>query len=1210
MQIAVQSKSKTLLGVTDLTLVAPIKRGLIPAQDSRSYESRLVILLRTLSALRTASLEAEPTPLIKDLIDRIRAIHSFRLAVVGQPPARMVLLSVAFDGGWETYMRRIWRDLGPLLDVIFCNCDGYLLSAENSYGDYIAWVRSAQVNTEFFYNASSLSVDDLHYLRRTEQERIDGHAAPQVPGVILDQGLAAVTALYRLTDMYPPMAGNSDGEVLRRAALHLLRDFHKELIAALPRPEGRTPTEKAALRWFADAEAAAQRPAVSVQPALDRVQGGILSSYGMLSHACLLLVALKDAAAVQALLTHLKPMIRSASEQETKRGTADLPYANVGFTPQGLQLAGVEGSTMDEMPFEFREGMAARASILGDLRHNHPSNWTLPLRNWGAATQARPQRVELSSVHVVVQLAVSDHESRDWQGLPSDDRHPLWRAIQRFDAELAPQGVHILSVQPMQRLPDAKGKYGRDHFNFQDGISQPVLKDPVPKPQNHSDTVPLGDLLLGYQNSRRDPPLTGRLWDDSTFLVVRKLRQEVEALEGLEQVCPGVKSRMMGRTEEGEGLVKGPYGTVQVAGNDFNYDNDPAGDACPLQSHVRRANPRTQPIDGRSPVPRILRRGMSYGPRNASAERGLIFMAYNASIAEQFEVIQSWLGGGNSHGDHSYSALRDPFLGVAQDSDPRTFVFKDDQGNERRVPLPADKPLVTLEWGLYLFVPSMKALDELHDRAREAATRSDVQKTLRRDAERSLLAQHGARVIAGLRLVEQRQGVDAAKVGWKIALEDLGARMSGASRAVWAAVRELHGGVLQTPYGVLVCSKDRVMEVLGEKQRRYTATGYAERMRKSFGEIYLGMDDGEEYRQQSKLPNEAVQQVSMNEAFDTAFQATSQSVQGFVDKATGVGITVDVKDIVDSVLARLSTHWFGIPDGEHVVAGGWHWRTVQATCPGHFQAPSRYMFQPHPGDEAAAVGRSHGVRLKASVGQFVADHQGKVPPGKLTEAIFLAFPGDPEAQTRTLIGVMMGFLPTVDGNVRSTLYEWVNDRSLWDHQNDYLASTAGSPLARARAVLLAPLTRTLQLRPVPELVWRTARERDTLGGVVVNAGDTVVVSIVSASQADLLAEEDDLYPLFGGNRDLEQHPTHACPGYKMAIGVMLGMLAGLLGSAELRSSLSPVALRLRPLQVGPAPTGAGGTPAPVKAPSVPAAPAPAAPASPAAQTPRKPGPAA
>ena len=180
------SKSRTLRGISDLTLVAPIRRGLVPAPDARSYETRLGLLLRTLNTLRYASLEVNPAPAIPDMIDRIRAIHSFRLAMLDGPAGRQLLLSVAFDGGWEPYMRRIWRDLGPLLDVIFCNCEGYLLSHDHPYPAYAGWVRGAQLNTDFFYTASPVTVNDLHWLRGRERTS----PAPSAPAT--DAALAAI----------------------------------------------------------------------------------------------------------------------------------------------------------------------------------------------------------------------------------------------------------------------------------------------------------------------------------------------------------------------------------------------------------------------------------------------------------------------------------------------------------------------------------------------------------------------------------------------------------------------------------------------------------------------------------------------------------------------------------------------------------------------------------------------------------------------------------------------------------------------------------------------------------------------------------------------------------------------------------------------------------------------------------------------------------
>ena len=142
-------------------------------------------------------------------------------------------------------------------------------------------------------------------------------------------------------------------------------------------------------------------------------------------------------------------------------------------------------------------------------------------------------------------------------------------------------------------------------------------------------------------------------------------------------------------------------------------------------------------------------------------------------------------------------------------------------------------------------MPSIRAIAELQDIAEEAAGieagRTEDDRRRRKTGVRSQLAgqaQKGAAIIAQTGQVERLRGFEAAEDQWKIALEDISARMSGASQAIWTAIRQLHGGVLRTPYGVLVCSKTLVTEVFDNSARRYTVTGYAERMRKSFGEIY------------------------------------------------------------------------------------------------------------------------------------------------------------------------------------------------------------------------------------------------------------------------------------------------------------------------------------------------------------------------------------
>ena len=184
--------------------------------------------------------------------------------------------------------------------------------------------------------------------------------------------------------------------------------------------------------------------------------------------------------------------------------------------------------------------------------------------------------------------------------------------------------------------------------------------------------------------------------------LAQRPRDEQQALQAL------AAAKLMGRTAEGAPVGEPTLGPV----NRFNYDADAKGMGCPFAAHARRTNPRGRNEHGQRPVPRLLRRGMSYGLRwtegePADTERGLFFMAYCGSIAEQFEVVQRWVAGGNSSG--VASSHGDPLLAVPQAGQPRWFQWLHDDNQVRRVSL-GDEALTTLRWGLYLFVPAMAGL--------------------------------------------------------------------------------------------------------------------------------------------------------------------------------------------------------------------------------------------------------------------------------------------------------------------------------------------------------------------------------------------------------------------------------------------------------------------------------------------------------------------
>jgi hypothetical protein len=98
----------------------------------------------------------------------------------------------------------------------------------------------------------------------------------------------------------------------------------------------------------------------------------------------------------------------------------------------------------------------------------------------------------------------------------------------------------------------------------------------------------------------------------------------------------------------------------------------------------------------------------SYTPEGETLddqERGIIFMALNASISRQFEFVQQqWINYGN---DFHQGEDKDPVLGNRDK--PGRFVIPGDKKNPPFIC--ADmQSFVTLKGGDYFFLPSLTAL--------------------------------------------------------------------------------------------------------------------------------------------------------------------------------------------------------------------------------------------------------------------------------------------------------------------------------------------------------------------------------------------------------------------------------------------------------------------------------------------------------------------
>jgi Dyp-type peroxidase family len=235
--------------------------------------------------------------------------------------------------------------------------------------------------------------------------------------------------------------------------------------------------------------------------------------------------------------------------------------------------------------------------------------------------------------------------------------------------------------------------------------------------------VEAGEFILG-QPDEDDPapvlPEPAALFRNGSYLTYRKLRQDVAAfrrfLAGAAGSVAGhhigtgdIAAAVLGRQEDGSPLVGAPHGGDPA--RDFSFRSDPEGLRCPLGAHVRRANPR----DGNG-LPsrfvsrhRLLRRGMPYGPpydeSTATEERGLLFLAFGASISRQFEFVQrSWLNDGDAFGIGPQADI----LGGGPRLPAAMAVPGSPIGHLRRT-----EPFVWPRGGGYFFAPGIDALRRL-----------------------------------------------------------------------------------------------------------------------------------------------------------------------------------------------------------------------------------------------------------------------------------------------------------------------------------------------------------------------------------------------------------------------------------------------------------------------------------------------------------------
>ena len=375
----------------------------------------------------------------------------------------------------------------------------------------------------------------------------------------------------------------------------------------------------------------------------------------------------------------------------------DKRWVTVAFTWNGLRALGVDEAALASFPEEFRQGMVARARMLGDTGNNDPSNWV--------------DKTAGPDLHAIAILFARDATERGRC------------AIEHGKLIADCPGVEVLSTLDLEATPPFE--YAHDHFGYRDRLSQPVIEGSGEEPTPGSGTpLKAGEFILGYADETGGVPQLPQpeiLSRNGSFMAYRRLAQHVVSFreflrengktpEGQELLA----AKLMGRWRSGAPLVLAPdkddpaLGADSKRNNNFNYkQEDPQGYAVPLGSHIRRMNPRDTAANMNRH--RMIRRGATYGTQlpegstDDGQERGIAAFVICGSLVRQFEFAQNvWV---NDRNFHELGNERDPIIG-SQDG---TLEYKIPKRPVRKTirGLPA---FTTVRGGAYFFLPGLKAL--------------------------------------------------------------------------------------------------------------------------------------------------------------------------------------------------------------------------------------------------------------------------------------------------------------------------------------------------------------------------------------------------------------------------------------------------------------------------------------------------------------------
>src|SRR5450755_1218333 len=394
---------------------------------------------------------------------------------------------------------------------------------------------------------------------------------------------------------------------------------------------------------------------------------------------------------------------------------------NLGITWPGLIALEIK-DRVPTLAFKsfgaFIAGAAERAQLVGDTGASAPQNW---IDAFGKGSDH-----VLVTLHAISPEAMTSYSDRLSALFAEGD---AFREIWRQD------GMALMEMRDGEPVSTFKV-----HFGYTDGISMTTIRGgPERYPLDHQQPCEPWLFVLRDEAENYFVPEPRELGLNGSFAVFKMIETDVVGFEKCLQsdkdaIDPELlAAKICGRWRNGIPLMLSPDTDRPQGGipteqlNNFEYVNadgsgDPKGLRCPVGAHMRRINPRGQPVTGQGQpggsnnTHRLIRRGMPYGPvydpsqPYDSIERGLLGYFINSSIENQYEfVLGHWVNDSEFAGAvRLHPKSKDPMIGT---QDPAESIFVIPQANGAPpIRIMGLSSFTTTKAAAYCFLPSITAI--------------------------------------------------------------------------------------------------------------------------------------------------------------------------------------------------------------------------------------------------------------------------------------------------------------------------------------------------------------------------------------------------------------------------------------------------------------------------------------------------------------------